>query len=237
MPEGSEATIGFRTAGTWTGQDLVRFSTAVSGIYNAFLVARVRDRLQANYIESLEVAFQRYEKFLGHPFYHEMFHLWRDALRSYRKLGSDAAPPFLFPLLPFGFQDPSATLPSDQEIYSNLERYSTDEEKCYVHSIRVASPGGFSFEGIGQLIEQFRELLKDLWWRNRAERARDQLEIIERYLRLRRENPDVDLPLPPYLRKDAYLVTAVHGHVAELKLLEDRGKLEAVPQHLDYVPE
>ncbi len=37
MPETDEQTIGFRTAGTWTGQDLISFTTAVTGIYNALV--------------------------------------------------------------------------------------------------------------------------------------------------------------------------------------------------------
>ncbi len=163
--------------------------------------------------------------------------MWRDAIRSWRKQSAGPMPPFLFPPGPFGFGDLSGVLPSDEQIYSDLARYSSDDEQCRVHRIRVASPGGFSFEGIGEIIEQFRELVKDVWWRNRSERARDQLEIIERYLRLRRENPDLDLPLPPYLRGDAYLAKAVQGHVIQLQTLEDRGKLEAVIQHLDYIPE
>ncbi len=237
MAEDNGGTIGFRTAGSWTGHDLVTFTTAVSGTYDALLVARVRRRLEENYVKSLEGAFRRYEKFLGHPFSHEFFHLWREAIHSWRKQGPGPLPFFLYPPIPFGFQDPTAALPSDQDLYENLACYSSEEEQFRVHRVRMASPGGFSFEGIGEILEQFRELVKDLSWRNRTERDRDRLEIIERYLHLRREHPDVNIPLPPYLRKDKYLVDAVDGHLTQLKALEDRGKLEALRQHLDYVPE
>lgn len=236
MAEDNGTTIGFRCTGSWTGRDLVDFTSSISGIYNSFLTSRVRERLEDNYLESIEVAFRRSEKMLGHPFYHEMFHMWREALQYWRKKGASEMPIVFAPPLPFGFQDPSAVLPSDQQIFSSLERYSSHEDQCRVKAIRMASPGGFSFQGIGEIIEQFRELIKDIWWRNSTERAQDQMEIIERYLRLRRENPDLNIPLPTYLRKDDFLAREIERNLNQLKALEERGRLEAVPKNLDYVP-
>ena len=100
----------------------------------------------------------------------------------------------------------------------------------------MASPGGFSFQGVGEIIEQFRELIKDIWWRNSTERAGAQLEIVERYLRLRRENPELKIPLPSYSRKGDFLPKEIERSLNNLRLLEERGRLKAVPKNLDYVP-
>lgn len=229
--------LGFRSAGSWTGGDLAQLAAATTGIYNAFLTARVRDRLEANYLEALESALRHYDKFMGHPFYHELFHAWRDALRYWRKQGTSSAMPPMLPPFFFGSPDLSSAVPTEEEIYLRLDEFTADEQHIHIYRIHHASPGGFSFEGIGEIIEQMRELIKDVWWRNRAERSRDELDLIDRYLKLRRENPDVNFPLPPFLRKDRHLAIAVQGHLIQLKALEERGKLEAVTQHLDYVPE
>jgi len=42
----------------------------------------------------------------------------------------------------------------------------------------MASPGGFSFSGLGEPLRQLRELIKDLWYRNRQERQRGELQIL-----------------------------------------------------------
>ena len=39
-----------------------------------------------------------------------------------------------------------------------------------------------------------------------------------------------------FLVKDKYLAETLQKNLRQLHELEDRGKLQAVPQHLDYVP-
>lgn len=236
MPEDDASVIGFRSEGDWSGIDLAEFATAVTSIYNVLLVTRVRARLEANYLEALESAIRRYERHAGHPLYHEMFRAWRESLHMWRKR-RDMPPPFLLlPTFPFGFGQTEPAIPNDEEIFLNLTRYTSPEERFRVHKIHHASRGGFSFEGIGEIIEQFRELIKDLWWRNRQERVGGDLDLLEKYLKMRRDNPDMEFPLPSYLRKDKYLAETLQKHLQKLHDLEDRGKLQAVPQHLDYVP-
>jgi len=53
-----------------------------------------------------------------------------------------------------------------------------------VHRIEIASPGGFSFAGLGEPIAQLRELIKDLWYRNRQESERGELEILKQTIAL-----------------------------------------------------
>lgn len=237
MADDDAPTIGFRSDGEWSGSDLADFAAATTGIYNALLVVRVRSRLEVNYLDALESAARRYERQIGHPMYHEMFRAWRESLHLWRKR-SDTPPPFLLlPPFAFGYTDAGFAVPSDEEILRHLGRYTSPEERFRVHKIRHASPGGFSFQGIGEIVEQFRELIKDVWWRNRHERAEGDLDLLEKYLRMRRDNPDVNLPLPTYLRKDRYLAEVLQKELLTLHEMEDRGKLQAVPQHLDYIPD
>lgn len=46
-----------------------------------------------------------------------------------------------------------------------------------VDAVRYASPGAVSLLGVGEIIEQLRELIKDLWGRNRQEKATRALEL------------------------------------------------------------
>ena len=92
-----------------------------------------------------------------------------------------------------GFEDP---LPTDEEIVRNVNRYSSHDDALHVHKIHIASPGGFSFKGIGEIIEEIRELIRDVWYRNRQQRVSGDLDLLDKYLKMRRKHPDADLPLP-----------------------------------------
>jgi hypothetical protein len=63
-----------------------------------------------------------------------------------------------------------------------------------IHAVRISSPGLISFDGIPGVIEQLRELFKDLSWRNRHERriaevayAKERLELLREYQALQQE--------------------------------------------------
>jgi hypothetical protein len=49
----------------------------------------------------------------------------------------------------------------------------------------MASPGRITVSGVGHIIQQFRELLKDLKFRNRQEEQLGELEIARKHLELR----------------------------------------------------
>lgn len=227
-------TLGFRCNGSWTGEDLVQLSTAANGIYNILLAVRVRRRLEANYWESVEMSLRRYEQFSGGPFIHELFRAWRESIHMWRKRGE--LPPFFVPGMLQGFTGFEEALPTDEEIVCNVSKYSSAEDALRVHKIHIASPGGFSFKGIGEIIEEIRELIRDVWYRNRQQRASGDLDLLDKYLRIRKKHPDADLPLPAYFRKDPYLAENLDRHLGTLRELEDRGKLDSVAQHIDYIP-
>jgi len=112
----------------------------------------------------------------------EMSHIWR-------KFAHRGLPPFMPWMMPFGGQlPPSAPAPRTDDTLAYLldhsEEVMTPSEQLFVRRIEMASPGGFSFQGLGQPIEQLRELIKDLWYRNRQERQRGDLGILREKLAL-----------------------------------------------------
>ena len=72
-----------------------------------------------------------------------------------------------------------------QEYYiSRPSEYMPPSHELVVNRVQMASPGTISLKGLGEPLKQLRELIKDLWYRNRQERKLGDLEIIERQLSL-----------------------------------------------------
>lgn len=232
--ENESARVGFRTAADWTASDVALFSSSVSGIYDALLTLEVRRRLEEQYVRATEGALRRYDEMLGHPMYHELLHLWRESLQIWR--GVPWMPPPLPFSLPFGGGPQFGGVPTLHNLYEELERYAPETDRLRIYRVRMSSPGGFSFSGLGDIVKEFRELIKDLWWRNRQERVRGELEIIEKYLNVRTRHPELDLPAVAYQPADRQLVGVVAGHVKNLRMLEERGRLESVADNLEYMP-
>lgn len=53
-----------------------------------------------------------------------------------------------------------------------------------VAGIRISSPGPISLQGLGEPLRELREFVKDLWYRNRQEKARGDLELESARLKL-----------------------------------------------------
>jgi hypothetical protein len=53
-----------------------------------------------------------------------------------------------------------------------------------IKRIEIASPGGFTLAGLGEPIREVREFIKDIWYRNRQEREKGDLEILKQKLEL-----------------------------------------------------
>jgi hypothetical protein len=53
-----------------------------------------------------------------------------------------------------------------------------------VKKIEIASPGGFTLEGMGEPLRELRELIKDLCYRNRQEREKGDLEILKQKIEI-----------------------------------------------------
>ena len=119
------------------------------------------------------------------PFLGEFFHEWR---RVWRRLGPAAFPFFSALGLTGGAgYSESAGRTSNVELdyyLANPHEYMSDTHELVVQKIQMASPGGFTLRGIGEPLRELRELIKDLWYRNRQERQRGELEIIQQKLEL-----------------------------------------------------
>ena len=96
--------------------------------------------------------------------------------------------------------------------------YMPPSHELIVDKIEMASPGGFNLRGLGEPLRELRELIKDVWYRNRQERQRGELEIIQQRMNLLTQG---NLAAPPV----QVLAVVVSGDMQELgKLIED-GKL------------
>lgn len=85
-----------------------------------------------------------------------------------------------------------------------------------VGSVSYASPGTIALLGLGDVIEQLRELLKDLWGRNQQEKASFALELEGRRAELDHADRMRDLE---YLLARAFVV----------REMRDAGRLAGVP--------
>ena len=223
--------LGFRTAGYWSARDLAAFAESVGQVYDALLVPVLRRSMLEDQTRYALQYLRHFERDLG-PMYFEFLHAWWKYLeRSGPELNQLVPGPWL--ALP-GFQ---VELPTDRDIYESIAYYALPDQQLVVDRIRMSSPGGISFSGLGEIVEQFRGLIKDLWFRNRQERTLGELQIIEKYLSLQREYPGQDFPPPKGLRADRFLVEQIKGGVDGLKRLEQAGRIEDVGENIDERPE
>jgi hypothetical protein len=234
--------ISFRSDLTWSADDLIALTSSVSTIYNVFLAYYLRSEHERQYYKRLERQLEEYhhlyERYLDHPIYYDFLKYWRRLLKDWMQRRGPFPPPPYFPLpFPFQQQQIEVKIPSEDEIFDKIRRYSSERERLRIYKIRISSPGGFSFAGLGEIIREFRELIKDIWYRNKQEKTKGQLEIIDKYLCMRREHSDTNLPPLTSLPSGGKLAEVIDVNVETLKRLESDGKLRSIPEHLDYDPD
>jgi len=243
MPENSSSSfIGFRTNLLWSTGDIVTLFTSVSALYNVFLALHIRDEQESLYLEAMEhywhdymMLYKRYSKREG-PIDREFLMLYRKLFRDWRKLGYRHPPPlpFPFPPSPTGIQSEALNV---WDVYENINLYAVESDMLQVDTIRMSSPGGISVKpGIGKVFKELREFIKDIWYRNKQEKARGRLRLIEQYLTVRRKFPEADLPPLPTVPTERKLIKALNDHIENLDALEQQGKLLDVAEHIDYRP-
>jgi hypothetical protein len=233
--------IGFKTSDNWTAENLITLVQSVSEIYKILAACQFRSDYDRRFSEHLRNRLKKYDKlydrYLNHPLYQDLFHMWRDYLREWTKRGTSSYfPPLLFPL-PFDSQRTEEQLPHTSEILEKIHSYLNDEGELHLYKMKMSSPGGISFKGLGPVIREFRELIKDLWFRNKQEKDRGQLELIDKYLCMQKEYPEANLSPPSMLLTERKLIEAVDEHINEIKRLEKEGKLLSVPENMDHLPE
>lgn len=99
-------------------------------------------------------------------------------------------------------------------------RLVAPEERLKIRSIQMSSSGAISLEGLGEPIQQLRELIKDLRYRNKQEAELGRLEIVEKQLELVLRYGVID---PAQIQELAY--DALKG-ANVLEQLERAGKLK-----------
>ena len=228
---GHKSCLCFRTKGEWAATDVIALVSGASGIYDAFLAVDIQRRREDEQFRRMEHSLKRLHKYMDHPIYHDFNHMWRDYMRMWRKerILTPYPPPFPFPI-PFA-QQLYEQGPSAFEIFSEIDSFAGSEDRLRVRRIHIASPGSFNLSGSGEIIREIRELIKDLWFRNRQEKAKGELDIIDKYLTMRRENSDLNLPPPGSTNRK--LVKNVKECIHSLQSLEKEGKLLSVPEHIE----
>lgn len=232
--------IGFKSNDIWTNYDLQLFVDSVTAIYNVFTSIKIKQKsIEAELSKSrhmLENYEHYFHKYFDHPMYFEFFELQRRMIKDYlsgklKELPNIQFPPFI---LPTQFKV-EAKQPTIYEIYSNIKSYQSNDDLLRIHKIYIASPGGFSFEGVGEVLKELREFIKDIWYRNKQERICGQLEIIDKYLSVKNKYENSNMNLPPVSSEDE-IKKVLNENVNNLKQLEKENKLMSVAENIDYIP-
>jgi hypothetical protein len=160
--------ISIRTAGDWQAHELTELLGAVESIYNVFLAA-------AHAARALDA----------------------ESRRLVEEWGIEPAVEYRLPEpIPEDEADEGTVIPpwvastrsTDlaryvESLHKNI-RVVAPNDLLRIASIRMASPGNISFEGLGEPMRELRELLKDLSYRNAAEKQLSRLEVAEKHLDL-----------------------------------------------------
>lgn len=106
-----------------------------------------------------------------------------------------------------------------------------ENSQLAVRRISMASPGIISFEGLGELVRELREFIKDIWYRNLQERklGEFQLRVIQQYLARKEPLKAVRDP-DRFDRAVVFLGIGVHT----LAELEESDKLRDIVESLQH---
>lgn len=239
--ENSKNLIGFKTKEIWTLKDLKSFLTSIEDFYNVFSATKIKENIENRKRETYKRMFKDYDhyfhKYLDHPIYFEFIEFQRRILKDYLSGELKYFPQLqLFPVLPFPKLEEETKLPSLFDIYTEISSYQSTEELLRIYKINMASPGGLSFKGIGDVIKELREFIKDIWYRNKQEKICGQLEIIDKYLGIQNKYENSNFNLPPASSEDEIRKVLNNG-VNNLKRLEKENKLSDVGENIDYTPD
>jgi hypothetical protein len=176
------AILEFRTERAWSAYDLGHALNALDSIYSTFVLARHlavlgNRRLQ----QSAEQLSQYWETLEREGPDLDMFaHEWHRLFRRY----GPAAASLVFPFGPHPGQPTEQMghyLPAAEVDYylNHPSEYLPPTHELRIKEIAIASPGGFTLQGLGEPLRELRELVKDLCYRNRQERQKGDLEILK----------------------------------------------------------
>ena len=230
--------INFKTNGKWTLKDMQDLLMGISQTYNALYAVNVKqleiDRALKSLAENLDNYYHYWREYIDYPIFRELLYSWRRLLEEYIHRRRPY-PPFLLPwFYPFIPYDISKIIEIDViQIYKNIDIYMYPEQRLCIRKIVMESPGVVTLEGIGEIIKQIRELIKDLWYINRLEKQEKEIELkikkIEYAERLEKILRYYGQPIKP----ENELIEIITNSVSKLEQLEKDGKLENVPENIE----
>lgn len=214
-------------------EDLTELCQAVALIYNAKLSVSLYYLRRQDQIKTF-LSNMRGEKL---PFKLDpelLAQLTRDESLAYKLHRLRIAP-----FYPLDDNYPDAT-----EISRNLHLYSPPSNRCFLYSAVTASPVKLSFAGVADVMKEFREFVKDLWYRNRQEAQEGDLENRMRRLQVERAEADFanEYLLPAYAKElgesaSPKLIEDVGKGITKIEELQDQGKILSVPEHIEEQPD
>ncbi len=93
-----------------------------------------------------------------------------------------------------------------------------------INHIKMGSPGDISFEGIGEIVKELRQLFKDLLFRNRQEKAIGDYRVLEYYFKM----------LKAYDKLSPQQKKILSKKIIMIESLKKQGKIISVNGSIDF---
>lgn len=207
--------LSFRTKGSWAATELRRFLAAVEQMYGVFLVgfwlAELRQSLETESVNQQVFRESLFGKFLSEG--------WSHATWPHRAPGKPLYDFWIFPEEKAREENQFAHL-----LETSVFRGYENPYRLMIRSVRMASPGSISFEGLGGVIEQVRELVKDISYRNNQEKRLGELRIVAIQRALERAPGATIIHNPALIDRSTRLLDSAAEVVQDL---EQKGLLDA----------
>jgi hypothetical protein len=152
--------VAFKTLGDWSATESYTLIRSISMIYNVFLVLNLMPDFSVSPPAGLPAD---YDRFLYGRLYRSLRIEIESMISRYNT-------------------KPDALELRLSEVLQNLDQYLSQDEQLMVYRIRLGSEGVFSFTGFAEIINQVREFIKDLSFRNKKEKQLKAFEITEKAL-------------------------------------------------------
>lgn len=230
----TEEYIQFKTKSKWNVEELNKFLSSISEIYNILFALDLEKRLLIEKIEN-----QKYTLKKQRDSYNNINSEYLIEMDKYIKIldvDLELVHKNIFPestyfsydrkfFKQFGSKNLEA-----KEIIRDIDDYLTNDEKLQIRCIVMKSPGSLVLYGLGYLIKQIRELICEVIYykenkrRKQLENLKLQIEVVRDSIKLKNKNPDEEL------------VRIVNMNVSNVLELESNAKLENIKENIDYNP-
>lgn len=222
-PHSAEDILSFRTTGDWRSRDMRELCEVAETMYGVFLSVAFLGRAVTGPDDPRRAMIDYYDiplrAFLSEGWPAEQAAAFLRAKYYWPDLRS--------PRLDFDSGE------SQLQFLALLERTAyrwMEGSALRVRSISIHSPGLVSFAGLGEPLRQLRELIKDVWFRNRQERELGELQL-EAARRALSQIPYAEQVRDPAMADRAVMLLS--RGIGRLRGLEDAGKLRDIAESLE----